>query len=203
MSGRRLTAGVILAAGMSRRLGRPKQLIPLEGKLLIEHVLDAALASRLDAVFLVLGDRAPQIFAALGAKLKHPRLHVVVNKRYSEGLSSSLHAGLQKARRFASVMFLLGDQPRVTGSFIDLLIDRFQASEKEICVPVYRGKRGNPTLFGQSFYGALMALSGDIGARELIASNSDRVLEVEVQDPGVFLDIDTASDLKLLAPFSG
>jgi len=189
------TAGIILAAGMSQRFGRPKQLLKLNNKYLLEWVLDAALASRLDRVVLVLGHEHQKIIQALGPKATHPRLQVVTNPRYQEGQSSSLQAGLLEIQvRSSSVMFLLGDQPLLKTATIDLMLDRFRHSKKDICVPVWRGKRGNPTIFSRAMYCNLMAIEGDIGARQIIRANPERVLSIKMDDPQCFFDIDSPKD---------
>jgi molybdenum cofactor cytidylyltransferase len=197
MPHKKQTAGIILAAGMSRRFGRPKQLLKLKNKHLIEWVLDAALASRLDKVVLVLGHEHEKILQALGAKTNLPRLQVVINRRYQEGQSRSLQAGLKMVHKaYYAAMFLLGDQPRVQSSTIDELLARFRGSEKNICVPVHRGKQGNPTLFSRAMYCRLMAINGDFGARNIIREESEQVLFVEVDDPAEFVDIDTPEDIE-------
>jgi molybdenum cofactor cytidylyltransferase len=186
------TAGIILAAGESSRFGQPKQLVKLHGRMLVAWVIDAALASRLEAVFLVLGRDHREIGDALG----HPKLEVVFNPRYHEGQSTSLTAGLFRIRdRFPAVMFLLGDQPLVDASTINRLLEKFRHSGKTICVPVHRGQRGNPALFSRAHYDDLAQLSGDKGARDIIAAHPDQVLEVPVADPALFLDIDTQADV--------
>ncbi|CAB1083094.1 Molybdenum cofactor cytidylyltransferase (EC [Olavius algarvensis Delta 1 endosymbiont] len=192
----RQTAGVILAAGMSRRFGHPKQLIKLQDKHLLEWVLEAALASCLAKIVLVLGHAHEQIRLALDTAIERPRLQIVINRRYSEGQSRSLQAGLKTVHKsFDSVMFLLGDQPRLKPGTIDLLLAHFWNSNKNICVPVQAGVRGNPTLFSRRMYGELMAIRGDIGARRVIAENPDQVLAVETGDPTEFIDIDSPADL--------
>jgi len=192
----RQTAGVILAAGMSRRFGHPKQLIKLQEKHLLGWVLEAALASRLAKIVLVLGHAHEQIQKALGADATQLRLKIVINHRYSEGQSRSLQAGLQTVQNsFDSVMFLLGDQPRLQTATIDYLLANFWKSNKNICVPVQRGVRGNPTIFSRTMYGELMAIRGDIGARQVIADNPDQVLAVETGKPIEFIDIDSPADL--------
>jgi len=191
------TAGIILAAGESSRFGHPKQLVELHGRVLVAWVLDAALASRLEAVFLVLGRDHREIGDALGQRVGHPKLELVFNPRYHEGQSTSLTAGLFRIRdRFPAVMFLLGDQPLVDASTINRLLEKFRHSGKTICVPVHRGQRGNPTLFSRSHYEELARLAGDKGARDIIAARPDQVLEVSVADPALFLDIDTQADVE-------
>ena len=194
------TAGVILAAGMSRRLGRTKQLLPLQNKCLLQWVVEAALGSKLARVVLILGHEAQAIAEAMGEHLRHPRLDMVINERYIEGMGQSLRAGLLAVKdRFPSAMFLLGDQPLMDSGTIDLLLERFWDSGKEICVLVHKGMRRNPAIFGQRFYAQLLAIEGDQGARHLIEANPDDVLCVEVQNPLLFADVDTEEDLKELA----
>jgi len=193
------TAGVILAAGMSLRFGRPKQLLKLKHKLLLEWVLDAALASRLAQVVVVLGHDHSKIIQALGLKSNHSHLQVVTNLRYREGQSSSLQAGLSEIQpQISSVMFLLGDQPMLKTATIDHMLDRFWHSTSDICVPIWRGKRGNPTIFSRAMYCNLMAIEGDIGARQIIRANHERVLSIELDDPLCFLDIDTPKDYEAM-----
>jgi len=199
MSQKTQTAGIILAAGASARFGRPTQLLKLKHKYLLEWVLDAALASRLESVVLVLGHEHHRILQALGSKTNHPRLQVVINHKYLEGQSRSLQAGLLMVRQaFFSVMFLLGDQPMLKSNTIDQMIDRFRHSKKDIGVPVCKGKRGNPTIFSRSRYNELMAIEGDMGARDIIRANPECVLYIEVDDPLCFFDIDYKKDFENL-----
>jgi len=196
MPHKKQTAGIILAAGMSQRFGRPKQLLKLKNKHLLEWVLDAALASRLAKVVLVLGHEHEKILQTLGIKTNLPRLQIAINRRYPEGQSRSLQSGLKMVHKaYYSAMFLLGDQPRLQSSTIDNLLARFWNSEKNICVPVHRGVRGNPTLFSRAMYCKLMAIKGDFGARNIIRENPEQVLSVEVDDPTQFVDIDSPEDL--------
>jgi molybdenum cofactor cytidylyltransferase len=195
MSWKKPTAGVILAAGDSSRFGQPKQLLKLNNKYLIEWVLDASLNSRLKEVVLVLGHEHRKILKALEQKTRHPNLRVVVNPKYSEGQSRSLKLGFLKIQKaYPSVMFLLGDQPLLDSEMIDYMLEAFWHSEKDICVPVNRGQRGNPTIFSRKFYKHFLKITGDMGARQLIETHPDNILEVEVTNPLYLLDIDTKKD---------
>lgn len=148
---------------------------------------------------MVLGHDAPRIIAALSEKLSNSRILTSISNRYREGLSQSLRMGLSEVMsEFPSVMFLLGDQPMVDSKIIDLLLKRFWASEKDICVPTHKGKRGNPSLFGRKFYDQLLRIQGDIGARKIIRTNPEQVLSVDVDNPLSFFDIDTEEDLNTL-----
>ena len=199
MSPHNQTAGIILAGGSSTRFGRPKQLLKLKEKYLLDHVLSAALGSELNHIVLVLGHDHQNILQALETRTTQERLQVVINHRYLEGQSRSLQAGLQKIRQaFPAVMFLLGDQPLLNSNTIDHLLDRFRHSGKDICVPVCEGKRRNPTIFNRVLYDQLMAIEGDIGARDIIRANPERVLYLELDDPLCFFDIDSQKDFENL-----
>jgi len=193
-------AGILLAAGESTRFGKPKQLLTLSGRFLIEWALAAALGSHLDHVVLVLGCEHERIQRCLGSSTAHPKCEILVNPDYRSGQSTSLQAGLIRVRHdFPSAMFLLGDQPLVDAALINLLLERCAGSEKPICVPTHRGTRGNPTLFGSPFYPEILKLAGDKGARGIIAAHPDQVLAVEIPDPRVFLDIDRREDVEKIA----
>lgn len=190
-------AGIILAAGASTRFGRPKQLLRLKERYLIEWVLDAALNSKLSRIVLVLGHSHQKILQILGKKLHQAKLQVEVNSHYANGQSSSLQFGLSKViDTFPAVMFLLADQPLVDAATLNLLIQHFWSADKNICVPTFAGKKGNPCIFGNSFYPQIMNITGDIGARRIIQANPKKVQEVQIQNPHFFLDVDTPADLE-------
>lgn len=191
------TAGIVLAAGTSTRFGRPKQLLHLKNKCLIEWVLDAALDSRLSRIVLVLGYCRQKVLQKLGKKLRHPKLQVEVNSRYENGQSSSLQLGLSKViDSFEAVMFLLADQPLVDAATLNMLMEYFWSADKDICVPTFAGTHGNPCIFGSCFYPQIMNITGDIGARRIIQANPKQVQEVRIQNPHFFLDVDTPADLE-------
>ena len=189
------TAGVILAAGESIRFGKPKQLLKLKDRYLIDWVLDAAIGSRLEKTLLVLGHQHQKILNAMGEKARQPDLEIVINSNFQNGQSTSLQAGVSRIRKaYPSIMFLLGDQPMLSADIIDALLEQFWSSDKDICVPVYDGKRGNPVIFSNKFYDLLEEIKGDIGARNLIKNHPDLVGEVEINNPLCFMDIDTQGD---------
>jgi molybdenum cofactor cytidylyltransferase len=191
------TAGVILAAGMSTRLGKPKQLVKLGGRHLIEWVVDAVITSKLDGIVLVLGHEHRKIQNVLKGKRGFDRIRVVIAEDYEKGMSFSFRAGLGAVRNeFSSVMFILGDQPLLKTQEIDFLLDEFRRSGKSICVPAVGGKRGNPVIFGNELYDALDSVKGDMGAREVIANHSEEVYLVPLDSARCFFDVDTETDLE-------
>ena len=194
------TAGIILAAGMSKRFKNgPKQLFRLKEGYMIEYVIRASLDSKLNRIFLVLGHHHKIIHNALaesGKYFENDRLELIINRQYEQGMSSSIRAGLSSAENeFGSVMFLLVDQPMVNSSLIDLMLKLFYKSDKNICVPFYNGKRGNPTIFSRKYFNLLLDMEGDFGGRDIISANPDDILQIETDSPACVYDIDTMDDL--------
>ncbi len=192
-----MLSGIILAAGSSTRMGRPKQLLDLDGRPLLQHVLDAAAAaSCLDEVIVVLGHAATDIEAALALPA---RARCVVNERYAEGQSTSLQAGLRAAdERSDAVVVLLGDQPRVTPELIDRVAAAFADGGRPIVRLVYvspAGARtpGHPVLLARRIWPEIDGLRGDSGGRALLAKHPEYLQEVEM-DGEAPADIDTPED---------
>ncbi len=183
-------AGIILAAGESRRLGRPKQLLPLGEKTMLEHVVEVALSSPLQKVVVALGHRVEEIRPLLRG------IKVVVNEEWPQGLSGSLRVGLRAlSPQFEACLFFLADQPKVTPRLVDSLITRHRRTLAPIVAPHFRGRRGNPVLFARSLFPELLGLRGEEGGRSLIEKHRHLVEWVEVDSGDYFLDIDTLEDL--------
>lgn len=188
--------GVILAAGLGRRMGAVKQLLPLHGRPLLQHVIDAARASSLEHVLLVLGNAHGEILSKIDAS----GIAVTVNPDFAAGQSTSVRTGLLHGPDADGVMFLLGDQPLVGTALIDTLVECFLAERPMAVVPVHQGRPGNPAVIGRELMRQASALTGDIGARRLLKEHARHVREVEVDDPALLRDVDTMDDyLALLA----
>lgn len=186
-------AGVILAAGESRRLGRPKQLLSLGEKTMLEHIVEVALSSPLQEVVVVLGHRAEEIRPLLRG------IKVVVNEEWPQGLSGSLRVGLGSlSPHFEACLFFLADQPKVTPQLVDSLITRHRRTLAPIVAPRFRGRRGNPVLFARPLFPELLSLQGEEGGRSLMEKHRPLVEWVEVDSEEYFLDIDTVEDLRRL-----
>lgn len=187
-------AGIVLAAGSSARLGRPKQLLPFRGRPILAVTIANALASKLDQVVVVLGKSAAEIQTALGTA----PVSVVINERYAEGQSTSLLAGLATLDpKVDAVLFLLGDQPTVAPAVIDALIDAFAEGHGPIIQPSYRGTSGNPVLFARSLFPSLEKITGDAGARSLLKSRPELITHIPV-DADIPPDVDTDADYQHL-----
>ena len=183
---------IVLAAGMSSRMGALKQLLRLDGKPLVEITLEKLRASTVDEIVVVLGHAADRIERE--ARLEGVR--IVRNEAYREGMGTSLRTGLAAAAQAQAAMIVLADQPFVRPATIDRLIAQYREHQPQIAVPVYHGFRGNPVLLDRSVFPELMQLEGDIGCRAIFGSHSANILKVPVEDAGVLLDVDTMEDFE-------
>jgi len=182
-------SAIILAAGSSSRMGVPKQLLKLGRVTVLEQVLKTFRASKADEVLVVLGVRSVKRGRLLGAR-------VVVNPD-SSGISSSISVGLGAIdRNSEAVLFGLADKPFVSVGTVNRIIESYQTSRIGIVIPVYRGTRGNPVLFAREFFDELRTLSGDVGGKAVIRRHAESVRELEVDDDGILVDIDTRADFE-------
>ena len=183
-----LIAGVVLAAGLSRRLGRPKQLLELGGAPLVAHVVERANASALDRVIVVTGHAHEDVATALRGQVAN----VVFNPHFAEGQSTSLIAGVKALPTDCdALVVLLGDQPLVSASAIDRLIARRRAHGDAVVMTGYGETRSHPILFGRELFPELLTASGDQGARQIVRRHRDAVAVVESGEASPPADVDT------------
>lgn len=181
-----MISGVILAAGTSSRLGRPKQLLELGGKPALQHAIDLAASAGLDEVVVVLGHEAPRIRAAVRLP---PFGRAVINPNYASGQASSLRAGLEAVGAGAeAAVVLLGDQPGVDPRTIGTVLDAWRAVGGGMARAVYGGTPGHPVIIGRDVFEAFASASGDDGGRAVLAGQEVAVVEIDAPAP---LDIDT------------
>ncbi|MAI98329.1 MAG: 4-diphosphocytidyl-2C-methyl-D-erythritol kinase [Nisaea sp.] len=188
---------IVLAAGQSRRMGKDNKLVAdVNGTAMVRHTLENIAGVVPDEPIVVTGHEADMVTAALvGLDLK-----IVHNPKFAAGLSTSLVTGLGALDdEVDGALVCLADMPRVSREDIKKLIAAFDPIEnRAICVPTFRGKRGNPVLWGREFFDPMSRVSGDVGARHLIGAHDDKVVEVEVDSDGVILDVDTPEMLKAI-----
>lgn len=176
-----------------------KQLHELGDSTILSMVIDTAVRSDLDKVVLVLGHEADAVSASLGEMIMNSRILMTVNDRYREGMSTSLKRGLCEIKgEYPSIMVLMGDQPLLGYRVINLILHAFRSTDKDICIPVYKGTRGLPVCFTKRFYNEILNVKGDRGAREVIKNNTADIYTVEMEDPNPFMDIDEEADLERL-----
>lgn len=193
-------AAIVLAAGMSQRMGIPKQLMPLGDKTLLEHALANLRASDVEEIVLVLGAHAEEI----EEKISTEGLKVVINTLYEQGMGTSLRAGLAAVDpAMRAAMVVLADQPFVRPSTLSQLIAYQAEHNSQITLPLYKGFRGNPVLLHRSIFPELNSLAGDVGCRTIFGGHTEDIHKMPVTDLGVLLDIDTFDDLRHLRLLSG
>jgi molybdenum cofactor cytidylyltransferase len=211
--------GVVLAAGGSTRMGRPKQLAELDGRPLLAHVLTAVGAAPVDRGSGGLTHRPPvdrgsggltprppvdRVIVALGGaaaevldRVDLGRAEPLVVEGWAEGMGHVLASTLAQAGEdWAAVVVLLGDQPLVTGRAVVRLVEAWRAGAGPVVTATYGGRPGHPKLFDRRLLGDLLRLTGDTGARDLLAAHPERVHRVEVGDLGSDADVDVEADLE-------
>ena len=185
-----MIAGIILAAGDSSRLGRPKQLLDLGGKPVLQHVVDAAAAAPLDEIVVVLGHAASDVAAAVALPATGC---FVVNPDHASGQSTSLRAGLQAAPEAAAAVILLGDQPGIRPDAIASVIEAWRTGHPRVVQASYGGTAAHPTLLDRAVWPQVERATGDQGARDVLQANPEwrSLVEVAGMPPD---DIDTEED---------
>lgn len=178
------------------RLGEPKQLVRVGGQPLLRRVVGAAVAAtRGDSVFVVLGAHAARITPLL----KNSSASVIINRDWEEGLASSIRCGLKSLGAGAeAALIVLGDQYALTSVELRRLIDAWQGRDAAIAASRYNAQLGVPAIFPRGYFGELMELRGDQGAKLLIKRHANRVVSVPM--PSAAIDLDTPEDLQRLGP---
>jgi len=192
-----VVAAVVLAAGGSRRLGRPKQLLRLAGRPLVRRVVDAAGAGGCGPVVVVLGAEAEAVRAALaGAAVES-----VDNERWSEGIASSIRAGIAFVERLSAVraaLLLSSDQVALDADVVRRMLGAFDGASGRMVACEYAGTIGIPALFERSRFGELALLAGEAGAKSLLLRHADAV--VRLPWPAGAADVDEPRDCDALDP---
>jgi molybdenum cofactor cytidylyltransferase len=185
--------GLVLAAGGSTRMGRPKQLAELDGRPLLAHVLAAAEGAPLDRVVVALGGAAGEVLERVDLGRAEP----LVIEGWDAGMGHVLAAALAAATdNWRAVVVLLGDQPLVAGRAVARVVEAWRAGAGPVVTATYGGRPGHPKLFDRRLLPELLRLTGDTGARDLVAAHPEWVHRVEVGDLASDADIDVEADLE-------
>ncbi len=189
-----MIAGIVLAAGLSRRMGQAKLLLPLQGRPVVSHVAERLLAAGLERVIVVAGREHP----AIGSALAGLPVDLAVNPHPEAGQSGSIRVGIGALPPGTqAALIALGDQPFLAREIIPALLAALERTGKAIVAPRYREGRGNPVLFTRETFPELRGLSGDEGARSVIERDPRRVALVDFDLP-MPQDLDTPADYDTL-----
>ncbi|MGE5219206.1 MAG: nucleotidyltransferase family protein [Chloroflexota bacterium] len=185
-----MIVAVVLAAGESSRMGRPKALLPIDGQTFIEKIVAALRRSQVARVIVVLGHDAE----AMRARISHLPVDILINPNYKAGQLSSLQAALRRLQTDQDcdgMLVHLVDHPYIDPALVDELIRRFYESKKLIVVPCCDGRRGHPVIFSRRLFSELLDAPLDQGAKAVVHAHRDETLEVETEHGGITIDIDT------------
>jgi CTP:molybdopterin cytidylyltransferase MocA len=184
--------GVVLAAGGSTRMGRPKQLADLDGRPLLAHALAAVDEAPVDRVVVALGGAAREVLD----RVELGRAEPLMVEGWAAGMGHVLASALASAGgEWGAVVVLLGDQPLVSGRAVARLVEAWRSGAGPVVTAAYGGRPGHPKLFDRRLLPDLLRLTGDTGARDLVAAHPEWVRQVEVGDLGTDADVDVEADL--------
>ena len=183
-------AGIVLAAGRSRRMGRPKQLLPVNGVTMVECVV-TRIRPHVAQLVVVIGHAAEHVAAVLGNR----PVRLAVNYDVDRGMLGSVKCGLRAAgSSWGGFLICLGDQPGVTDSLVRAILDGAGSTGKGIVIPTFSGRRGHPVYLSRQYYDQVLGLNESRGLNVVTGSHPADTLEVPVAEPAVLEDMDTPAD---------
>ena len=185
---------IILAAGESKRMGKLKPLLRFKDKTFLEQIISVLKLSDVDRITVVLGAEAETIKESIDLS----GTSVVVNKNYQRGQLSSLVVGIEDTpEETKAILVCLVDSPFITKEVVNQIISKFKETNNPIIVPVFNNERGHPTLFSRSLFNELANAPEEQGARHVLYSNEEKILELETSEKEIRIGIDTPDDYKL------
>ena len=194
-------AGVVLAAGESRRMGQPKQLLPFGERTILERVVDTLLTAGVGKVIVVLGHLAERVRAVLGDR----PVRAVINEAYRQGMLSSVKCGVRAiGTGYDAALFALGDQPHIACAVVSEVIGAYRTGNAGMVIPCYGGKKGHPIVINlQKYREAIVNLPENVGLNALMQEHTKDVRLIDVTTDDIIRDIDVPDDYaRELARFS-
>lgn len=189
-----MICAILLAAGLSSRMGRLKQLLPFRHKTFIDNAIENLLASNVDQIILVLGHSAKEITLHLRQQpyINHSKLKVVLNENYLLGMTSSIKTGLSaSASEVKAYLIALVDQPHIPVEVINFLIESYKQNNFLIVKPTYQEKSGHPIIIDTSLREQILELSDEVGLNQITRAYSKETLLIEVENKEILEDFDT------------
>ena len=188
-----MISAILLAAGQSNRMqGQNKLLKKYKKKYLINHILNTLVKSKVKNIFLVLGFQNLKVRKII---IKSEKIKCIYNKKYKSGLSSSIQTGLKKiSKKNIGFLIVHADMPLVSKKIINVLCSAVKNKNKEIFVPVYKKKLGNPLAFKYSMIKSLQKIKGGKGAKKIIKTNKSKIKLIKVNSKSILIDFDQLQD---------
>ena len=185
-----MNVAIILAAGESRRMGEPKQLLPFGDKTMLQCVIDAFDSPKIDQTLVVLGYKADDIAQRITAT-------VVRNPNHARGMFTSVQAGLRALPKKAKlVLIAVGDQPRLKRATVEKLVETFERKKHKLLIPSIHGRQGHPLLLSARYVNEILVMDGTLTLKHFLANHPDDIARLVVDDEGVLVDIDTPADYR-------
>lgn len=182
---------IILAAGESRRMGRLKPLIKIEGKTFLRHIVDQCRKAAIAKIHIVVGYEADNIIKACGCDANFVR-----NANYKTGQFSSLQCGIRSlGKQCQAAVICLGDQPHIRSTWIKSLIDTYEKTGAPIVIPRYDGRHGHPVLYSSQIFDTILTMNSSQTARDATKHLSQSIEYVTIKDDGILTDADTGEEL--------
>jgi molybdenum cofactor cytidylyltransferase len=187
-------AAVILAAGESKRMGSPKALLPYRGQTFLDHLAEVTRDPRVGWMRVVVGSHADLIRGMTRVDASA----FVVNPDWQKGQLSSIQAAIRSLpeEKTDGILLCLVDHPLISAETVKTLIDRFYSSGRFIVLPTYKGKRGHPVIFSAALYDELLAAPLEVGARAVVWTHANEILEIPTEDDGVVLNLNDPETLR-------
>ena len=192
-----MIVAVILSAGESSRMGRPKALLPIDGVRFVEKIVSTLKSTDVGNIIVVLGHNAEEI----RRKISDLPVTILINHDYKQGQLSSLQVAIRHLESSGGpvdgILVHLVDHPYIDAKLVNLMIDRFYETKKLIVVPRFQDRRGHPVIFARALFAELLAAGTDQGAKPVVHAHRDDTLEIDTDDKGVLIDIDTPEEYRL------
>ena len=188
-----MITAILLAAGQSKRLRGENKLTKLfKGKPLINHILFSLIKSKVNKIIIVLGFEHLKIKTKL---LKSKKINIVINKNYKKGMSSSIKTGLKKIpKNSKGFLIVLGDMPNITKTTINKICLSITRSDKEIILPKFKNRTGNPIGFKHSMIKNIYKIKGDKGAKNIIKKNNKKIKFLNINSKSILTNLNTKRD---------
>jgi len=188
-----MISAILLAAGQSQRMGGDNKLIKkYNKKYLINHILDALIKSKVKKIIVVLGFQTSKVKKII---VEDKKISFVYNKNYKSGMASSIKTGLKRiSKKNIGFLIIHADMPQISRKIINKLYEAIKSKDKEIFVPTYKRKLGNPVGFKYSMLKTLKKIRGDKGAKKIIKKNKKKLYLIRVNSKSIFKDLNTPRD---------